>query len=113
MSMPRATPLAAAVDPRAPPWRPAPQLLRSRKRLTRRPRRTIMGYRTLADCVADLERTGRLVAIDSEIDPRLEAAAIQRRVYEAGGPAVLFKRLKGTPFPAVGNLFGTRERTHF
>ena len=72
-----------------------------------------MGYRTLADCVSDLERTGRLVAIDSEIDPRLEAAAVQRRVYEAGGPAVLFKRLKGTTFPAVGNLFGTRERTHF
>ena len=71
-----------------------------------------MGYRSLADCVEDLKRTGRLVTIDREVDPRLEAAAIQRRVYEAGGPALLFPRVKGSAFPLVANLFGTRERTH-
>ncbi len=72
-----------------------------------------MGYRTLAACVNDLERTKRLVAIDDEVDPNLEAAAIQRRVYQAGGPAVLFRRVKGTKFPMVGNLYGTKERTHY
>ncbi len=72
-----------------------------------------MGYRTLAACVSDLEKTGRLVAIDDEVDPNLEAAAIQRRVYQAGGPAVLFRRVKGTKFPMVGNLYGTVERTHY
>ena len=72
-----------------------------------------MGYRTLLDCVEDLRRTGRLVAIDREVDPGLEAAAIQRRVYEAGGPALLFPRVKGSAFPMVGNLFGSMERTHF
>jgi 4-hydroxy-3-polyprenylbenzoate decarboxylase len=72
-----------------------------------------MGYRTLAHAVRELEAHGHLRTIDAEVDPRLEAAAIQRRVYEAGGPAILFRRLKGTPFPAVANLFGTRERTHF
>jgi 4-hydroxy-3-polyprenylbenzoate decarboxylase len=72
-----------------------------------------MGYRTLADCVRDLEATGQLRTVDVEIDPHLEAAAIQRRVYEAGGPAILFRRLKGTAFPAVCNLFGTMPRTHF
>lgn len=72
-----------------------------------------MGYRNLANCLDDLQRHGRIVAIEAEIDPRLEAAAVQRRVYEAQGPAVLFRRLKGTPFPAVGNLFGTIERTRF
>jgi 4-hydroxy-3-polyprenylbenzoate decarboxylase len=72
-----------------------------------------MGYRTLVDCVEDLKRTGRLVVIDREIDPKLEAAAIQRRVYEAGGPAILFPRVKGTSFPMVGNLFGSMERTHY
>ena len=72
-----------------------------------------MGYRTLADCVADLERHKELVAVDSEVDPYLEVAAIQRRLYEAQGPAVLFRHVKGTPFPVVGNLFGTMERTHF
>jgi 4-hydroxy-3-polyprenylbenzoate decarboxylase len=43
----------------------------------------------------------------------LEAAAIQRRVFAAGGPAVLFLRVKGTTFPMLGNLFGTIERTRF
>jgi 4-hydroxy-3-polyprenylbenzoate decarboxylase len=72
-----------------------------------------MGYRSLAACVADLKATGRLVEIEWEIDPRLEAAAIQRRVYEAGGPALYFPRLKNCRFPAVGNLFGTMDRTRY
>ncbi len=72
-----------------------------------------MGYRNLAECVRDLERTGRLVRIESEIDPHLEAAAIQRRVYQAGGPAVLYARVKGCRFPLLSNLFGTVERTRY
>ena len=53
-----------------------------------------MGYRSLADCVTDLKNTGQLVVIDEEVDPNLEAAAIVRRVYEASGPAILFRRLR-------------------
>jgi 4-hydroxy-3-polyprenylbenzoate decarboxylase len=72
-----------------------------------------MGYRSLSACVADLERTGRLVRVEAEVDPHLEAAAIHRRVYRAGGPAVFFARVKGTPFPMVSNVFGTLDRTRF
>ena len=72
-----------------------------------------MGYRTLADSVRDLEQTGQLRVIDHEIDPNLEMAAIQRRVYAVGGPALLFRRAKGTAFPMLGNLFGTIERTRY
>ena len=72
-----------------------------------------MGYRNLSACIQDLERTGQLVRIKEEIDPNLEAAAIHRRVYRAGGPAVLYTRLKGTAFPMVSNLFGTIERARF
>src|SRR5579863_1574069 len=72
-----------------------------------------MGYRNLAECVRDLERTGQLIRIDSEIDPYLEAAEIQRRVYQAGGPAVFYVRVKGCRFPMVSNLFGTISRTRF
>jgi 4-hydroxy-3-polyprenylbenzoate decarboxylase len=72
-----------------------------------------MGYRDLKSCVADLERTRQLVRIDQEIDPYLEAAAIHRRVYKAGGPAVYYSRVKGCAFPMVSNLFGTMERTRF
>ena len=72
-----------------------------------------MGYRTLADAVADLERAGHLRRIDAPIDPHLEMAEIQRRLYREGGPAVLFTSPKNTKFPMVTNLFGTMERTHF
>jgi 4-hydroxy-3-polyprenylbenzoate decarboxylase len=79
----------------------------------RLPDAAVMGYRNLRDCVADLERTGRLVRIDAEIDPCLEMAEVQRRVYQAGGPALLFARPRGCAFPMVCNLFGTIERTRF
>jgi 4-hydroxy-3-polyprenylbenzoate decarboxylase len=72
-----------------------------------------MGYSSLRQCVADLERTGQLARIDTEVDPYLEAAEIHRRVYQAGGPAVLYARVKGCRFPMVSNLFGTLERTRF
>jgi 4-hydroxy-3-polyprenylbenzoate decarboxylase len=72
-----------------------------------------MGYRNLRECVADLERTGQLVHLDHEVDPYLEAAEIQRRVYRAGGPAIYFSRVKNCRFPMVCNLFGTIQRTRF
>lgn len=72
-----------------------------------------MGYRNLQECVADLERTQQLVRIDAEVDPYLEIAEIQRRVYASGGPAMLFTRAKGCRFPLLANLFGTLERTRF
>src|SRR5215510_11348841 len=70
-----------------------------------------MGYRSLRDCVDDLERHGQLVRIESPVDARLEAAAIHRRVHAAGGPAVYYANVTGCRFPMVSNLFGTMERT--
>lgn len=72
-----------------------------------------MGYANLRTCLADLERTGQLLRIEQEIDPCLEAAEIQRRVYLAQGPALFFARVKGCRFPMTCNLFGTIERTRF
>jgi len=72
-----------------------------------------MGYRNLRECVADLAGNGQLVRIDREVEPCLEAGAIQRRVYQAGGPALLFTRVKGSGFPLLANLFGTLERARF
>lgn len=72
-----------------------------------------MGYRNLRSCLIDLEQHGQLVRIPVEIDPHLEAAEIQRRVYLAGGPALLFERVKGCRFPMVSNLYGTLDRTRF
>ncbi|MFK5925976.1 MAG: UbiD family decarboxylase, partial [Desulfuromusa sp.] len=72
-----------------------------------------MGYRTLQQAVADLESSGQLIRIDRPIEPNLLAGAIQRRVYQHQGPALLFTNLTGSRFPAVANLFGTLERTRY
>jgi len=72
-----------------------------------------MSYKSLQACVSDLEKNGHLIRIKEEVNPYLEAAAIHLRVYEAGGPALLFENIKGSKFPAVSNLFGTLERSKF
>ena len=72
-----------------------------------------MGYRNLKQCVDDLQRSGQLVRVAAPVDPHLEIAEIQRRVYAAGGPALLFTEVRNCRFPVVCNLFGTRERARF
>ena len=57
-----------------------------------------------------LRKEKDLVEIDAEVDPRLEIAEVHRRVIEKGGPALLFRRPKGSSFPVVTNLFGTAKR---
>lgn len=70
-------------------------------------------YRSLEECVVDLEKNGHLVRVTEEVDPHLEMAAIHLKVHEAGGPALLFENVKGTKYRAVSNLFGTLERSKF
>ena len=72
-----------------------------------------MGFRNLQECLQALEKKGELVRIDQEVDANLEVGAIQRRVFRAKGPALLFTRVKGCDFPMAGNIFGTMERTRF
>jgi 4-hydroxy-3-polyprenylbenzoate decarboxylase len=72
-----------------------------------------MIYKSTKDCVEDLEKNGHLIRIKEEVDPNLEMAAIQLRVFEKGGPALLFENIKGCEFQAVSNLFGTLERSKF
>ncbi len=73
----------------------------------------VMGYRSLKECVDDLASTGHLVRIEEEVDANLEAAAIHRRVYQAGGPAIFFARIRDCKFPMVSNLFGTIDRARY
>ncbi|MGE0562699.1 MAG: UbiD family decarboxylase [Flavobacteriales bacterium] len=72
-----------------------------------------MIYKSTKDCVEDLEKNGYLIRIKEEVDPNLEMAAIQLRVFENNGPAILFENIKGCEFQAVSNLFGTLERSKF
>lgn len=72
-----------------------------------------MAYTSLRAAVRDLEKQGMLLRIKEEVDPNLEMASIHRRVYDAQGPAILYERVKGSPFQALSNLYGTFKRTEF
>jgi 4-hydroxy-3-polyprenylbenzoate decarboxylase len=72
-----------------------------------------MSYHSLESCLLDLERNGHLIRIREEVDPYLEMSAIHLRVHAAGGPALLFENVKGSPFRAASNIFGTMERSRF
>jgi len=67
-------------------------------------------HRNLRSFLDLLRRENDLITIDAEVDPYLELAEIHRRVIEEGGPALLFKRVKGSRFSVVTNLFGTAKR---
>jgi UbiD family decarboxylase len=68
------------------------------------------GFPDLRAFLDQLRRDGELRVVDTEVDPRLEAAEIHRRVIAAGGPALLFTRVRGSELPLVTNLFGTARR---
>lgn len=57
-----------------------------------------------------LRLRGDLVEVDAQVDARLEVAEIHRRVIAAGGPALLFRNVRGSDHRLVTNLFGTPDR---
>src|ERR671934_2815576 len=57
-----------------------------------------------------LEREGELVRIGAEVDPHLEITEITDRMVKAGGPALLFRNVKGSGHPLLINQFGTERR---
>src|SRR5213080_404713 len=60
--------------------------------------------------IALLEREDELVRVDAEVDPHLEITEINDRVVKAGGPALLFERVKGSRHALLINQFGTERR---
>ena len=57
-----------------------------------------------------LDQRGQLQRVTAMVDPDLEIAEISNRMLAAGGPALLFERVKGSPYPVAVNLLGTLER---
>lgn len=67
--------------------------------------------------IAYLEKTGNLVRVKSEVDPKYELAGIAKK-YE-GKKAILFEKVKGSSYPVfmgllwnreiIGNLFNTSK----
>ncbi len=69
-----------------------------------------MQYKDLRDFIQQLEKRGELKRISVEVDPVLEITEIADRTLRAGGPALLFEKVKGSSFPLLANLFGTPDR---
>ena len=57
-----------------------------------------------------LGREGELVEVTAEVDPYLEVSEIADRVVKAGGPALLFRTVRGSSLPLLINQFGTERR---
>jgi len=69
-----------------------------------------MPYRGLADFLEELGHAGELARVETEVDPRAEAAEVTRRIAAAGGPAIIFRRVTGSDTPLLANLLGTEAR---
>ena len=72
-----------------------------------------MSFPNLQSLVIALEQTGQLIRIKGQVDPCLQVGIIQRMAFQAQGPALLFERVKDSPFPMLGNIFGTQKRIEF
>ncbi len=72
-----------------------------------------MAFKDIRHFMEALKDRGQLVEIDAEVDRDLEITEIADRVMKAGGPALLFKRVTGSPYPVLINAFGTYERMAF
>ncbi|PNY80927.1 menaquinone biosynthesis decarboxylase [Deinococcus koreensis] len=57
-----------------------------------------------------LEERGELVRVATPVSRELEITEIADRMVKAGGPALLFENVRGSDYPVVIGLLGTRER---
>lgn len=64
----------------------------------------------LPSFISALEKEGQLKRISVEVDPALEITEIVTRIVKSGGPALLFEKVKGSPYPLAINLFGSERR---
>ncbi|MBT3418295.1 MAG: UbiD family decarboxylase [Flavobacteriales bacterium] len=72
-----------------------------------------MAYRTLQQCISDLEKKGELIRILEQVNPDLEMASIHLDEFKKGGKAILFENVKGSKYKVVSNMFGTLDRSKF
>jgi UbiD family decarboxylase len=67
-------------------------------------------FEDLPSFISALEKAGLLKRVAVEVDPALEITEIVTRVVKTGGPALLFEKVKGSPYPLAINLFGSERR---
>lgn len=64
----------------------------------------------LRSFLKQLEDEGELVRVPVEVDPDQDITIIQHRVLAKAGPALLFEKVKSSPYRLVSNLYGTPRR---
>lgn len=67
-------------------------------------------HNNLRSLIKALRNESEILEVSAEVDPYLEIAEIHRRVIDEQGGALLFTNVKGSTFPVVTNLFGTKKR---
>jgi 4-hydroxy-3-polyprenylbenzoate decarboxylase len=60
-----------------------------------------MAYKDLHDFINHLDEKGMLKRISAEVDSELEITEIADRVSKQYGPALLFEKVKGSPYRRV------------
>ena len=69
-----------------------------------------MAYHDLPSFLRALERAKELKRVTAEVDPELEITEIATRVVKNEGPALLFEKVKRSPYPLAINIFGSARR---
>ena len=72
-----------------------------------------MSYKSLNECISDLNSVNELKKIKEEINPELEMASIHLEEFTSGGKAILFENIKNCNYRAVSNIFGSSSRTRY
>lgn len=66
--------------------------------------------KNLQEFIEILDKKGELLRVKEEVSPELEITEFTDQVVKAGGPALLFEKVKGHKMPVVTNLFGSFTR---
>ena len=72
-----------------------------------------MSYKSLQQCVSDLQKNGEVRVISEEVNPNLDIASIHLDEFKDGKKTLLFENVKGSKYRSVSNLFGTLDRGKF
>ena len=72
-----------------------------------------MSYKSLQQCISDLQNNGDVRTISEQVDPNLDIASIHLDEFKNGKKTLLFENVKGTKYRSVSNLFGTLDRGKF
>ena len=72
-----------------------------------------MSYKSLQECITDLDRKAEIKIITEKVNPDLDMASLHLNEFEKGGKAIFFENIKESNYKAVSNLFGTLDRSRF